>query len=466
MTSAYLIGICGTAMATLAAMLKAKGYEVRGSDANIYPPMDRFLSDQGITPLLGYDKKHITEDIDLVVVGNAVSRGNPEVEAVLDKRLRYASFPEVLRDMFLWDKHPIVVAGTHGKTTTTSMIAWALVECEKDPSFLIGGIPENFSSSFRLGQGDAFVVEGDEYDSAYFDKTAKCLKYLPQVAIVGNVEFDHADIYQNLDQVRQVFERFVSTVPRNGVVLLGADNVGARSLGTLPLCRVETFGLGERSDWRATELAYGDRETRFSVRYGGRVVAEVTMPLLGAFNVRNAVGAIAALSAVGVSPESAGKTLGSFQGVRRRLELRGIERGVSVYDDFAHHPTAVGETLNALRQVTGEGCLWAVFEPRSATSCRKIFQESFAKALAVADKVILAPVYRTQLPETERLSVSELVEDLQTSGTPAESAQSIESIRELIVAGAKEDDVVVFMSNGGFSGIHEVVLGDLRELGR
>ena len=234
----------------------------------------------------------------------------------------------------------------------------------------------------------------------------------------------------------------------------------------MPFSRVETFGLGERSDWRATELAYGDRETRFSVRYGGRVVAEVTMPLLGAFNVRNAVGAIAALSAVGVSPESAGKTLGSFQGVRRRLELRGIERGVSVYDDFAHHPTAVGETLNALRQVTGEGCLWAVFEPRSATSCRKIFQESFAKALAVADKVILAPVYRTQLPETERLSVSELVEDLQTSGTPAESAQSIESIRELIVAGAKEDDVVVFMSNGGFSGIHEVVLGDLRELGR
>ena len=465
MTSAYLIGICGTAMATLAAMLKAKGYEVRGSDANIYPPMDQFLSDQGIRPLLGFDEKHITEDIDLVVVGNAVSRGNPEVEAVLDKRLRYASFPEVLRDMFLWDKHPVVVAGTHGKTTTTSMIAWVLVECDKDPSFLIGGISENFSSSFRLGQGDAFVVEGDEYDSAYFDKTAKCLKYLPQIAVVGNVEFDHADIYQTVDQVRQVFERFVSTVPRNGVVLLGADDVGARSLATVPLCRVETFGLGEQSDWRATNLVYGDTATCFSVEYGGRVVAEVAMPLLGAFNVRNAVGAIAALSALGVSPARAGQTLESFQGVRRRLELRGTERGVSVYDDFAHHPTAVGETLRALRHVTQKGRLWAVFEPRSATSCRKIFQQSFAEALAVADKVILAPVYRTQIPETERLSVSELVEDLQASGTKAESAQSIAGIRELIVAGAKADDVGVFMSNGGFSGIHEMVLGDLRRLG-
>ncbi len=465
MTSVYLIGICGTAMATLAAMLKAKGYEVRGSDANIYPPMDQFLSDQGIKPLLGYDEKHITEDIDLVVVGNAVSRGNPEVEAMLDRHLRYASFPEVLRDTFLWDKHPVVVAGTHGKTTTTSMIAWALVACGKEPSFLIGGIPENFSSSFRLGQGDAFVVEGDEYDSAYFDKTAKCLKYLPRVAVVGNVEFDHADIYRSLDQVRLVFERFVSTVPRNGVVLLGADDVGARSLATVPLCRVETFGLGERSDWRATELVYSDTATCFTVQHGGCVVAEVELPLLGAFNVRNAVGAIAALSELRVSPDCAARALETFQGVRRRLELRGTERGVSVYDDFAHHPTAVGETLSALRHVTQKGCLWAVFEPRSATSCRKIFQESFAKALAVADKVILAPVYRTQLPEKDRLSVSELVEELRASGTTAESVQSIESIRELVLAGAKQDDVVVFMSNGGFSGIHETVLGDLRRSG-
>ena len=461
MTTVYLIGICGTAMATLAAMLKSRGVDVRGSDAQAYPPMDGFLAGQGITPMLGYDAGHITDDIDLVVIGNAVSRGNPEVEAVLDRKIRYVSLPDMVRDQFLWDAQSIVIAGTHGKTTTTSMVAWLLSEAGVDPSFLIGGIPRNFDTSFRVGAGDLFVIEGDEYDSAFFDKTAKFLKYVPNIAVVGSLEFDHADIYADLGALRVAFERFLGLVPRTGRVLLGADDPEAAELAAAAFCLVETFGLSAGASWQATAVEYGPERTTFEVRCRGTVVARVDLPMLGAFNVRNALAAIAVGAAVGVEPEVGAAALARFGGVRRRLEIRGVERGVTVYDDFAHHPTAVRETLAALRATAPSGRLWAVFEPRSATSCRKVFQQAYAAALVEADEVIVGMVYRASLADDERLSEARLVADLRDAGVGARHVPSVDEIGAVIAREARAGDVVVVMSNGDFGGLHERLLGRL-----
>ncbi len=448
-------------MASLAAMLKETGYDVRGSDSDIYPPMDRFLEEQGISPLLGYDASHITEDIDVVVIGNAVSRGNPEVETVLEKRLRYVSLPEMLRESFLWRQKPIVVAGTHGKTTTTSMIAWSLVQAGADPSFLIGGIPQNFDVSFRLGQGRSFVIEGDEYDSAFFDKTAKCLKYLPDIAVVGNVEFDHDDIYEDVGSLRLTFRRFLNLVPGNGLVLLGADDEEALALKAYATAPVETFGLNSGADWRAVDVIFEKDVTTFKVLHNNSVVADVKLPLLGAFNVRNALAAVAVSGAMEISPDRCAEALGAFRGVRRRLELRGTARGISVFDDFAHHPTAIRETLGALR-AKGSGRIRAVFEPRSATSCRKVFQTAFAEALALADDVVVAPVFRTSIPYEERLSVRDLVDDLRGGGTCAYAASTLQDVCEHIVGTSESGDVVVLMSNGEFGGLHSEILGRIQ----
>ena len=459
--TAYLIGICGTAMASLAAMLKVKGWDVRGSDANMYAPMDRFLEEQGISPLVGYDAGHITEDLDVVVIGNAVSRGNPEVETVLEKRLRYVSLPEMLREHFLWEKKPVVIAGTHGKTTTTSMIAWSLVQADFDPSFLVGGIPGNFGVSFRIGSGRSFVIEGDEYDSAFFDKTAKCLKYLPDIAVVGNVEFDHADIYADVEALRKTFRRFLGLVPCNGQILLGADDDEALALKAYAKAPVETFGLSSNANWRAVDVVYGTDSTKFKVLHNDSVVGDIRLPLLGAFNVRNSLATIAVAAALGMSPAKTSETLAGFKGVRRRLELRGMAGDISVYDDFAHHPTAVRETLAALA-VKGSGRIRAVFEPRSATACRKVFQGAFAEALALADDVIVAPVFRTSIPDAERLSVKELVGDLRAVGTSAYAASRIQEVCEHVVDTSESRDVVVLMSNGDFGGLHNQILERLR----
>ena len=463
MTSVYFIGICGTAMATLAAMLKRQGMQVRGSDADAYPPMDRFLAAEGITPWLGYDADHLTDDIDVVVIGNAVSRGNPEVEAVLARRMRYVSLPEMVRERFLWKSRPIVVAGTHGKTTTTSMTAWALVASGADPGFLVGGIPRNFGASYRLGAGDLFVIEGDEYDSAFFDKTAKFLKYLPFVAVVGNLEFDHADIYPDLAALRLAFRRFLALVPSNGRVLLGCDDAGARELQDAAHCPVETLGLDAGADWRAVDVEHGAERTRFDVVFRDEVAARVDLPLIGAFNVRNALAAVAAGAAVGVSPDASASALRSFTGVRRRLELRGVGKGVAVYDDFAHHPSAVRETVAALRAAVAGGRVWAVFEPRSATSCRRIFQAAYAEALAGADEVIVAPVFRSALPPEERLSEARLVADLVAAGTRARHLPTIDAIGDAIVGEARAGDRVVLMSNGDFGGLRETLCRRLGE---
>ena len=457
MTSVHFVGICGTAMATLAAMLKRQGLRVRGSDAHAYPPMDAFLAGQGIDVLPGYDADRLTGDVDVVVIGNAVSRGNPEVEAALARRMRYVSLPEMVRERFLRDARPIVVAGTHGKTTTTSMTAWTLAEAGVDPSFLVGGIPRNFDASFRLGGGDLFVIEGDEYDSAFFDKTAKFLKYLPFVAVVGNLEFDHADVYPDLAALELAFRRLLALVPENGRVLLGHDDPGARALAAAAYCPVETFGIDAGADWRAAGVEPGADRTRFDVLHRGRPAARVDLPLIGAFNVRNALAAVAAGAAVGVAPEASAAALGRFAGVRRRLDVRGTGRGVTVYDDFAHHPTAVRETVSALRAASPDGRVWAVFEPRSATSCRRVFQAAYAEALAAADEVLVAPVFRSTLPPDERLSETRLVADLRAAGTRARHLETMDAIGDAIVGEARPGDRVVLMSNGDFGGLRETL---------
>ena len=454
----HLIGICGTAMATLAAMLKEGGHAVSGSDQHVYPPMSDFLAERGIPCRDGFAAAHVAADVDLVVVGNAVSRGNPEVEAVLDRGLRYRSLPEMVRETWLWDRRSIVVAGTHGKTTTASLVAWLLTEGGRDPSFLIGGVTGNFDSSFRLGEGSEFVIEGDEYDSAFFDKTAKFLKYLPDIAVVGNLEFDHADVYADFAAIRLAVRRFVALLPRRGLLLVGADSPAAVEAGAGAPCPVETFGLAREADWRAREVEPGPDGTAFTVEHRGAPVGRVHVPLVGAFNVRNALAAFAAARAVGLEADAVAGAMRRFAGVRRRLEVRGRERGVTVYDDFAHHPTAVRETLAGVRAAFPSRRIWALFEPRSATACRRVFQSAFAEAFGDADETIIWRVYRSTLPEAERLSEPELAAAIRAGGGRARHLPGLTDIVRTVVEEAGDGDLVVVMSNGAFGGVHGQLL--------
>jgi UDP-N-acetylmuramate: L-alanyl-gamma-D-glutamyl-meso-diaminopimelate ligase len=461
----HLIGICGTAMATLAALLRRKGFSVQGSDQDVYPPMSDFLAGEHIPVLAGYKVEHVSTDIDLVVVGNAISRGNPELEQVLDSKIRYCSLPEAIRDHFLWNARSIVIAGTHGKTTTTALTGWLLADGGKDPSVLLGGIAADFGakgSSYRLGEGREFVIEGDEYDSAFFDKTAKFLKYLPDIAVVNNVELDHADIYPDMESVRLAFRRFVKLIPRRGLLLLGGDDDEAISLRDGALSHVETFGLADGLDWQACDVRATGGLVAFEVRHRGRRFGSFVSTLPGLHNVRNAVVSIAVGHATGLSADTMASSLRRFRGIRRRLEWLGTAAGVTVFDDFAHHPTAVAETLAAVRHAFPDRRIWAVFEPRSASSCKRVFQQAFAGSFTHADEVLFAPVFRTSLPEEERLSVPKLVADLGAAGKRARAMAGTEEIIRTVVGERCEGDLVVIMSNGGFEGIHHRLLDALR----
>jgi UDP-N-acetylmuramate: L-alanyl-gamma-D-glutamyl-meso-diaminopimelate ligase len=466
----HLIGICGTAMATLAALLKHRGFEVQGSDQGVYPPMSDFLAAEGIRAFEGYQAAHITSDLSLVIVGNAISRGNPELEEVLARKIRYCSLPEAIREHFLWGARSIVIAGTHGKTTTTSLTGWLLTAAGVDPTVLVGGIALNFGnngSSYRRGQGRDFVIEGDEYDSAFFDKTAKFLKYLPDIAVINNIEFDHADIYPDLDAVKLAFRRLMLLVPRTGMLFLGVDSEHARALKGDAISPVETFGLDESADWVAYQLRAADGRQTFSVRHRAEYFGAFELPLLGAHNVRNALAAIAVAHCVGISATTAAQGLKTFAGVKRRLEIVGRAGGVTVYDDFAHHPTAVAETLAAVRHAYPGRRVWAVFEPRSASSCRRVFQRDFARAFGEsgADETLIATVFRSSLPEHERLSVGDLVKDICAAGRRARHVGGVDSIIDTIVNERRDGDVVVVMSNGGFDGLHRKLVVRLETAG-
>jgi UDP-N-acetylmuramate: L-alanyl-gamma-D-glutamyl-meso-diaminopimelate ligase len=459
----HLSAVCGTAMASLAGLLQERGHEVSGSDQDVYPPMSLQLAEAGIRILSPYAEANVPADADLVVIGNALSRGNPEVEVVLDRRQRMTSLPALLAEEFIRGNTSLVVAGTHGKTTTSALLAHVLHEAGRDPGFLIGGVPVDFGRSHRLGRGGLFVVEGDEYDCAFFDKRPKFVHYLPDVAIIGNVEFDHADIYADLTAVQTAFVRLMSVVPRRGVIVAGAESPALGEILPRASSRVETFGLTPDSDWRAVDVRLSAEGSRFRLLRGGRDLGELHLAAAGEHNVRNALAALAAAAAVGVEPERARGALASFRGVRRRLELRGRARGVEVFDDFAHHPTAVRETLRALRAGGGGGRLVAVFEPRSFTSRTRVFQESFAEAFTAADAVVVAAAHLPgKVPEAERISERELVAGIQRRGTEAVFLPSVEAIVAHLADHVAEGDRVAILSNGGFGGIHGRLLDALR----
>jgi len=451
-------------MASLAGLLKEKGFQVTGSDNDCYPPMSTLLAELGIEVRSPYASANLPEAVDLVVVGNALSRGNRELEAVLERRLHYVSMPEVLKDLFLRNRTPVVVAGTHGKTTTSALTAWLLDSAGGDPGFLIGGVPSNFARSFRAGTGEAFVVEGDEYDTAFFDKGPKFLHYLPQVAIVGNVEFDHADIYRDADDVERVFRLFANLVPGSGLLIAGIESERARRVAEGSICPVEGFAVDGKADWTAEVLESGAAGTRFRLHRKGVEFAEVSARLWGPAALRNALAAAAAAHFLGCSGPQIARGLSTFSGVKRRLEVRGVERGVTVVDDFAHHPTAIRETLLAARGRFPGAKLLSVFEPRSFTSRSRVFQREMAEALALADEVILARVFSSsRLAPEEELSEEKLVSDLEAAGVEAAFVPRVEEIVARLEKRARPGDVVLVMSNGSFGGLHQKLLDALAD---
>ncbi len=459
----HLSGACGTAMASLAGLLRERGDEVTGSDQDVYPPMSDQLAALGIPLRSPYHEKNVPEDADLVVIGNALSRGNPEVEVVLDRRQRMTSLPALLGDELIRGHESLVVAGTHGKTTTTSMLALVLDRAGLDPSFLVGGVPADFRRSYRLGRGRHFVVEGDEYDCAFFDKRPKFVHYLPDVAVIGNVEFDHADIFPDLEAVKTAFLRLLSVVPRRGRIVAGIESATVRELLPRAYCPVETFAIDGEADWRAEDLQHTLRGCDFRLRRRGEPPLQVSLPLHGEHNVRNALAAIAAAAAAGVEPERAASALSTFKGVRRRLERLGEPGGVLVLEDFAHHPTAVRETLRTLRRLLGAGGrLFAAFEPRSFTSRTRIFQDDFARALALADVVVVAAAHLPgKVPEERRLSEQALVRGIRALGKDARFVPGVPEIVTWLAGELRPGDTVVLLSNGGFGGIQARLLAAL-----
>lgn len=460
----HLLGICGTGMASLAGMLKEKGFTVSGSDQNAYPPMSRMLSELGIDVRSPYRPENLPAEVDLVVVGNALSRGNPELEELLDRRLPYASMAEVVKELFIRGRRSIVVAGTHGKTTTTSLAAWVLTRAGRDPGFLVGGIPKNFGHSYRGAGEEFFVIEGDEYDTAYFDKGPKFLHYLPDVVLLGNVEYDHADIYPDLSAVVAAFGRLVNLIPRHGLLVVGAESPAAVECARKAPCPVETFSLSSPADWEGAAVETTAEGTRFEVRREGARSGVFQGPFWGDAALRNALAVVAVLAWVGLSREEMNEGFRSFQGVSRRMEVCGIERGVVVVDDFAHHPTAIRQTLRAARLRWPGRRIWAVFEPRSYTSRSRVFQREFPEALGEADRVVLAAVFSsTRVPEHQELSEEQLIDDLGARGVQAWFLPTVDEITRFLASRLVEGDLVLAMSNGGFGGLPQKLLDALAQ---
>ena len=468
----HLIGICGTAMASLAGMLKVRGHVVTGSDAAAYPPMSDFLRDLGIPVAQPFDPKNLQPVPDLVVVGNAISRGNVELEHLLDHRIPFCSLPQLLHDEFLRGKEVLVVAGTHGKTTTTSMLAWIFHTAGLDPSFLIGGIAENFGSSFHIGKGKHFILEGDEYDTAFFDKGPKFLHYFPDSIILTSVEFDHADIYKDLDAVETAFKRLVNLIPRRGRIIAfdgaAGDSTVSPSLEkslAKAFCPVERYGASSGTAWKVTNLRLDPERTTWSVQHDDQLWGEFEFELGGEYNVWNATAAAVLAYSCGISREVIGEALKTFKSVKRRLEVTAQVNGVTIIDDFAHHPTAIAGTLKALRARYPGGHLWAILEPRSNTLRRRVLQSDLARSLAQADEIIVAGVFRSDaVPENERLELPALAAEIRQHGRSVRLLPDADAIVQTISPELRKGDVVAILSNGGFGGIYEKLPAKLREL--
>jgi UDP-N-acetylmuramate: L-alanyl-gamma-D-glutamyl-meso-diaminopimelate ligase len=468
----HLIGICGTAMASLAGMLNQRGFRVTGSDAAAYPPMSDFLRNLGIPVAQPFATANLDPRPDLVVIGNAMSRGNVELEEVLDRRIPFCSLPQLLHDEFLRGKEVLVVAGTHGKTTTTSMLSWIFHSAGLQPSFLIGGIAENFGSSFQLGSGKHFILEGDEYDTAFFDKGPKFLHYFPDAVILTSVEFDHADIYKDLDAVETAFRRLVNLIPRRGCVIAfdGAAS-GASESPSLnrcvakAFCPIERYGAGASANWKVTNLRLEPERTTWTVLHDDEPWADFEFALAGEYNVWNATAAAGLAASCGIPIPAIAEALKTFKSVKRRLEVKAQVNGITIIDDFAHHPTAIAATLKALRARYPQARLWAILEPRSNTLRRRVLQTDLARSLALADEVVVAGVFRSEaVPEDERLELPELAAEIGQNGRRARFLPDAEAIVAAIASALRSGDVVAILSNGGFGGIYEKLPARLREL--
>jgi len=461
----HLIAICGVGMSALAGMLQSTGWRVTGSDHNVYPPMSTQLEALGIELRRGFSAAHLAERPALVVVGNAVSRSNPEVQAMLAQGIPYLSFPQALAEFFLQDRHPIVVVGTHGKTTTASLLAWVLEAAGLDPSYMIGGIPQNFATNYKLGRGVFFVLEGDEYDTAFFDKGPKFLHYRPQHAILTSIEFDHADIYRDLDHVKDAFRQFTRILPAAGYLAAGIDFPHVADMLAGVPCAWEGYGFSASARWRASEEGWSEAGACFTVSHQEQVMGSIRWGLSGRYNIQNALGVIAVASSLGLPFDAVRHGVETFAGVKRRQEVRGVAWDVTIIDDFAHHPTAIRETLAGLQERYHGRRLWAIFEPRSATSRRSIFQEAFVEAFAPADRVVIAGLYNPDaIPPEARLSPQRLAEDIARQlGKAAVYLPEVEAIVQHVMADVLPHDVLVIMSNGGFDAIHERLLVALRK---
>ena len=457
----YLIAICGTAMGSLAAMLKSKGFHVYGSDSHVYPPMSTFLESQGIPVFNGFDESHLQPAPDLVIIGNAMSRGNPEVETVLEQKIPYLSSAEALKIFFIQGKSSIVVSGTHGKTTTSSLTAWLLEAAGKDPSFMIGGIPKNFNQGYKLGASDLFVVEGDEYDTAFFDKAAKFFHYLPHTLIINNIEFDHGDIYDDLDQIKLAFRRLVNLVPRNGLFLANDEDENVREMIPRSFAPVQTFGLANTAFWHAENIVFQPDKTVFDIIRDGELFARVESPLFGYHNIRNVLAATGAANFYGVSAESIRESLPQFQNIVKRLDVKAVVNNITIYDDFAHHPSKVKSTVNGLRTRFPDARIWAIFEPRTATSKMKIMEDKYAEAFDDADIVIVAPLYLPQKVQAEkRMSVESLVEKIRQRKQQVHHLTPDEIVK-FVADNANPGDQILVMSNGGFENVPQRIVDAL-----
>ncbi len=456
-TRFHFTGICGTAMGAVAAAMKQRGFTVTGSDANVYPPMSDFLRGQGIPIAEGYREENIPADADVVIIGNAISRGNPEAEAALDRRLLYHSLPEVMKEFFLRGKRNLVISGTHGKTTTSSMLAWLLRHAGRDPGFMIGGLPKNLGCGGYFSDSEFNVLEGDEYDTAFFDKRSKFLHYLPECVVINNIEFDHADIYNSLDEIKLTFRRLLNIVPRNGMAFINGDDPSCLEVANGAPCPVTTVGFGENCAQRIENVRYETDRSSFTL-----AGVHYSVRMTGDFNIRNAAMAAAAATFAGLTAGEINKGLEDFDGVARRQELRGEKNGIKVIDDFAHHPTAIKLAVQSLRQSHPDSRLWILFEPRSNTTRRAVFQNELAEALSLADFAVVAAIPDLhKIPENDRLDPEKLSADIARLGGKGFYLPDIATIVSTVSEQAKRGDVIAVLSNGGFGGIHQKLLAIL-----
>lgn len=462
----HLMGIAGAAMSPVAGMLQERGFRVTGSDVGVYPPASTLLDSLGIRWNEGYREDNLKPAPDMAVIGNAVSRGNPELEYILDQKIPYCSMPQLLEEYFLPGHTSIVVSGTHGKTTTTAMLAWIFQVARRRPDFLVGGVIPNFGDrSYGLGGGEEFIIEGDEYDTAFFDKGPKFLHYHPDELIITSLEFDHADIYSDLESIALQFRRLVNLVPRRGRILIWGESLAVREVAAKAYCPVETYGFTAECDWQAGDILWHDNATEFRVAHRGVEVVRIRMPIAGKHNVMDALAAAAIAHGRGVEREAIEKAMATFQSVRRRMEIKGQAGGVLVVEDFAHHPTAIRLTLEAARTRWPGRKLWAAIEPRSNTMRRKVFQDVLPEALSVADAIVIGPVNRPdKLAEDDRLSPDAIAKSLRDSGRAANAFSSAAELGDYLAGNVKSGDLVLVMSNGSFDGLSMKLLENLRSL--